>query len=208
MFETDKDGIPKDPNAYRSQQFWESRYAAQEHHEWLRMTRQDINEHLCPLIQPRHRVLVLGCGTSDFSKTIQVECQCLVTSVDYAESAIEHMQRVEPEMTWMVMDICDMRQIGDAVFDVVIDKATFDALFSDGSSPWDPSERVREDVRRAVQEAHRVLKPGGWLVSVSLGQPHFRLPFLRCADLNWQSVLSMPLGTFSHIYKLQKSKDG
>jgi ubiquinone/menaquinone biosynthesis C-methylase UbiE len=203
MFETDSDGVPKDPSAYRSLAFWQSRYSLNEHHEWLALSEEQLRAHFSPLLHQGTRVLVLGCGTSSFSRSLHNMFNCdSILSVDFAPSAIEHMKRVEPGMQWAVMDVCRL-DLPDHCQNVVVDKATLDAIFSDGGSPWSPSDLVNGEVGLAVREAWRVLKGGGWFVSVSLGQPHFRLPlFTGCAE--WANVQSHPLGTFSHIYKLQK----
>lgn len=76
----------------------------------------------------------------------------------------------------------DMRslQFPTASFDVVLDKASLDAIWTDGGSVWTPSPAVTEDVTRTVDEILRVLRPGtGRFLSISFGQPHFRLPLLQ-----------------------------
>lgn len=205
MFPVDKNGIPVDPNAYRSRDFWDTRYATGQHHDWLAVSKEDLAEHFKPFITEESRVLVLGCGTSPFSRDLlKILKPHSVESVDYAPSAITHMQETHPDMTWRVMDIRDMQEYANGSFDCVVDKATLDAFFADGSSPWDPSDQVRSDVGMAIKECHRVLKPSGWFLSVSLGQPHFRLPYYTVEGLVWQQVDKKAFSTFSHIYCLRR----
>ena len=57
-------------------------------------------------------------------------------------------------------------------------QGTFDVLMVDNKDPWDPCEAVRERMRTALAEAHRVLAPKGCLLSITFAGPHFRRPLL------------------------------
>lgn len=202
MFELDRDGIPKDASAYRSKEFWEWRYAQGDHHDWLCSSTDSLSSCLS-FLTPESTVLVLGCGTSSFSQDLYETYKCKVVNVDYASSAIEFMRKTYPHLISDVMDIRSL-EFPDSQFDAVIDKATLDALWSDGGSPWDPSEVVISDVHRVISEVHRVLKPEGRFVSVSLGQPHFRLSYYQ-KMAPWSQVKpAVGLDTFSHLYQLTK----
>lgn len=214
MFEVDQDGIPKDPGAYRSQAFWEWRYSTglvgrqqrQQQYDWFSSTLDKIPHLLSALQPPCARILVLGCGTSSLSEQLQSRGMS-VTSVDYAPSCISYMQSLHPDMDWRVADIREMHDTFscEPPFDAIIDKATLDALWSDGGSPWAPDEVVLRDVQMAMSEAHRLLRPGGLFMSISLAQPHFRLHHLT-TFAPW-STISDPIkldDSIYHVYRMFK----
>jgi len=60
-----------------------------------------------------------------------------------------------PEMDWRVMDVRELGERskelgGKDSWDVVLDKGTMDALMAEKGSVWDPSDTVRDNVRREV----------------------------------------------------------
>ncbi len=78
-------------------------------------------------------------------------------------------------MSIRVLDMTDMNEIECDSFDVVLEKATLDALLAGEQSQWDPSEEARTRVHRSLSEISRVLKSeGGRFFSVTFSQPHFR----------------------------------
>merc|ERR1712187_229105 len=68
--------------------------------------------------------------------------------------------------TWHAMDARTMG-FANATFDVAIEKGMFDALFAG----------TGETVHAVLQEARRVLKPGGQLLSVSFGADRIKRLF-------------------------------
>jgi EEF1A lysine methyltransferase 4 len=57
-----------------------------------------------------------------------------------------------------------------------------DALLCSTGSVWSPPEEVVESCKKEVDEVVRILKPGGRLIYISFGQPHFRKPHLERPD--------------------------
>ena len=90
---------------------------------------------------------------------------------------------------WKVMDIRDMHEFENQMFDIAIDKATMDSMFY-GSS-WDPPIEVRENVKKYVNEVDRVLKPGGMFLWLSFRQPHFVKPLILRESWNTE-VRTLP----------------
>lgn len=127
-----------------------------------------------------------------------------ILNIDYSAAVIEQMQERTkeacPDMKWMEMDMRDLSPFGDASFDVVLDKCALDAIWSDGSSVWDPSESTRASVEAAVKEFHRVLKPNGLFLFISFGQPHFRKPLLSI--IGWE-IECIEIGMF-FMYIMRK----
>lgn len=58
-------------------------------------------------------------------------------------------------------------------------QGTMDALLCSSGSVWSPPEEVIRDCKSEVDEVIRILKPGGYFLYISFGQPHFRLPHLE-----------------------------
>lgn len=126
--------------------------------------------------------------------------------MDYSEKVIEMMRErtrdTFPTLKWASMDFRSMGELGGSSFDLVLDKGSLDALWSDGGSQWDPSESVLADINASLNEVLRVLKPGGKFVSITFGQPHFRLPHMKRPD-SWDLVSNEKLGLY-YIYTFKK----
>lgn len=65
------------------------------------------------------------------------------------------MHKRFPEMDWRVFDVRELQERSQELggmesWDVIIDKGTMDALMAEKGSVWDPSDAVRENVRREV----------------------------------------------------------
>lgn len=129
-----------------------------------------------------------------------------IFNVDYSEKVIEMMrERTKenfPSLQWATMDFRNMSELEGSTFDVVLDKGSLDALWSDGGSQWDPSESVLADISASLNEVVRLLKPGGKFVSITFGQPHFRLPHMKRPD-SWELISNEKLGLY-YIYTFQK----
>ena len=41
----------------------------------------------------------------------------------------------------------------------------------DAEDPWNPSERTKEDVKNVFDGVHKILKVGGYFISLSFEQP-------------------------------------
>lgn len=80
------------------------------------------------------------------------------------------MNRLVMDMTRMTFDI--------NTFDIVIDKASMDALCVDEGDVWDPKDDVINNVHRMCADISRILKPNGFFLSLSFAQPHFRTKYL------------------------------
>jgi hypothetical protein len=79
----------------------------------------------------------------------------VISDLDYSDVLISKMQSRFPSMDWRVMDVREIKERSEELggresWDVVIDKGTMDALMAEKGSVWDPSDVVRENVRREV----------------------------------------------------------
>lgn len=127
-----------------------------------------------------------------------------IVNIDYSEPVITAMRQRTghlPHMQWHTMDMRSLAFTTDS-FDVVLDKGSLDAVWTDGGSVWEPSETVRSDIRQTVGEILRVLRPGGLFISISFGQPHFRKPLLL--DERWHLSVTPIADTFYFLYLAKK----
>ena len=128
-------------------------------------------------------------------------------NVDYSEKVIEMMRErtrdTFPTLQWITMDFRDMSQVKGSCLDLVLDKGSLDALWSDGGSQWDPSESVLSDINASLNEVLRLLKSKGKFISITFGQPHFRLPHMN-RPREWELTSTEQLGLY-FIYVFQKN---
>lgn len=195
---------PESNCEYRSQEYWEQRYKLdlRPSYEWF-LNYSQVKPLISPFIEAQSRILDVGCGNSLLAVELSRDGFSNVLSIDYASSAIQRAQEQHPELQWLHQDVRAMLQVESASVDLAFDKGTFDALFSEDGSPWEPSECVLRDVAAGLGEVWRVLRPGGTFVCVSLGQPHFRLKYLK-QIVQW-NVRVQELG-FYFAYICQKAE--
>lgn len=95
-----------------------------------------------------------GCGNSSLSGDMYVAGYRSITNIDYSSVCISTMSARHsdcPGMTWHEMDV---RQLSfpDASFDVVLEKATLDALMVDEKDPWRLSPKTSCFIHKALTE--------------------------------------------------------
>lgn len=130
-----------------------------------------------------------------------------ILNVDYSAKVIEMMEErtrdAFPTLQWMTIDFRDMSKLDDSILDLVLDKGSLDALWSDGGSQWEPSEAVLSDINASLNEVLRLLKPKGKFISMTFGQPHFRLPHMKRPN-EWEVISTEKSGLY-YIYVFQKN---
>jgi hypothetical protein len=107
-------------------------------------------------------------------------------------------------MEWVVMDMTDM-QFEDNDFDVIIDKATMDALMVQEKDVWYPSENCIHQVEAFLGECSRTLTPNGSFLSLSFAQPHFRTKYLSDKLLHLESAPYKSFPGYCSRYKWEVS---
>ena len=121
-----------------------------------------------------------------------------ILSTDISEVCIERQKSAFPHLEWQVADLRNMDCFQNESFDVVIEKATLDALLVKEKSPWHPSEEAKIAIGNpklfsfskyytyqylfvsdeCLCEISRVLKSkDAKFLSLTFAQPHFRTPF-------------------------------
>ncbi|CAO3697304.1 unnamed protein product [Rhizopus stolonifer] len=187
---TSLDVVPKDPTAYKTQEYWEERYQKED-----TSTTFDCQN------------LMLGCGNSTLGEDMYLDGYKNITNIDYSKTVIENMKlrcTDKFEMTWLEMDIRDLKFDNES-FDAIIDKGTMDALMCDRGDVWDPSEELIQEVKGEVDEVERVLKVNGTFLYITFGQPHFRKRHLQ-RDCWTIDIKTMGEAFHYFFYTMLKSK--
>lgn len=97
-----------------------------------------------------------------------------ITNVDISRVVIDQLEdkygdSLGDSVEFKFADITDMRvAFEDGSFDVVFEKACFDALYC--------APLAEKNVLKALHEVDRVLAPNGVFISVSFARPELRLP--------------------------------
>lgn len=88
---------------------------------------------------------VSGCGNSSLSEDMYRDGFHNITNIDYSSVVVDNMKNRSAEarsMRWLVMDIKDLK-FESGSFDIVIEKATLDALLVAERDPWRLSDESR-----------------------------------------------------------------
>ncbi|KAG6613770.1 methyltransferase-like protein 13 isoform x1 [Phytophthora cinnamomi] len=171
--------LPRRAEDFRKQEYWDQFFQrrGEQAFEWygdfasLRPGLQallglpdDAPPSLLRRLKAKVRVLVVGCGNSALSAELAADGFCDLLSVDFSARVIDEMRRKHPALRWQEMDMTDMRALGAASFDLVVDKGALDALMAEDTP------EVREDATRMLREVRRVLAPGGRYCCVTMAQ--------------------------------------
>jgi demethylmenaquinone methyltransferase/2-methoxy-6-polyprenyl-1,4-benzoquinol methylase len=123
---------------------------------WRRLTAQAV-------VTPGARVLDACCGTGDLALAARTEGG-RVTGLDFSERMLERARRKSAGVNWVQGDLLEL-PFADGSFDA--------ATVGFGV-------RHAEDLRRALRELRRVLRPGGRLAVLEVVRPNGLLaPFYR-----------------------------
>lgn len=170
-----------DNSKFKKQEYWDKRFENEDQYDWL-CTFQDLNPYLKPLINFDDDILIVGCGNSSFSSDLYDAGYHNITNIDFSESVVRKMETdnlsIRPKMKWVVMDMTSLT-FHKKSFDVVIDKASMDALVVDEVDVWDPNDETIAIVDKMCISVSEVLKSSsGKFIQVSFAQPHFRTKYL------------------------------
>lgn len=174
-------GKKKENDKYKEHSYWEERFAEEEEFEWLINFDQCRNQ-LIPHLKYSDKILVVGCGNSNFSADLYDAGFHNIINIDFSGVVIAKMKEINltcrPEMQWIEMDMTNMAFDANS-FDVVIDKAAMDALVVSELDVWNPQEEVIKSVDKMCKCVDFVLdKDNGKFLQISFNQPHFRTKYL------------------------------
>ncbi len=166
---------------YKEQNYWEDRFGQEEEYDWL-LTFSQLKNYIIPYVKPEDRILVVGCGNSTFSDDLYDAGFHNIVNIDFSKNVILKMSEKSQangrsEMQWKVMDMLAM-DFENEFFDVVIDKASMDALMVDEGDVWDPNPECISQADTYCFGVQRILKSSGFFLQISFAQPHFRTKYL------------------------------
>ncbi|KMZ64597.1 putative Methyltransferase [Zostera marina] len=202
---------PETASAYLDPNYWNKRFALEEHYEWLK-DYSHFRHIIRNQIGVTDTVLEIGCGNSRLCEGLYGDGITQITSIDLSPAAVERM-----EMRLLGGGFEGIKVLGADMlnlpfdkesFDVVIEKGTMDVLFVDSGDPWNPKPETVDKVMSMLENVHEVLKPNGVFISISFGQPHFRRPLFEGRRSFTWSVETNTFGDGFHyfIYTLKKGK--
>ncbi|XP_034412293.1 EEF1A lysine methyltransferase 4 isoform X1 [Cyclopterus lumpus] len=180
------DHLPDDNSRYKDIDYWDERYKTEQCFDWLGSFSKF--QHLLEKhVHKEDSILILGCGNSSMSGDMYSASYHSITNIDYSSVCISTMKARYSDcvgMTWHQMDV---RQLSfpDASFDVIIEKATLDAIMVEEKTPWEVSPQTAVFIHQALTEVRRCLKPGGRFVSVTFASPLFRKRLYARTEYNW-----------------------
>jgi ubiquinone/menaquinone biosynthesis C-methylase UbiE len=148
---------------YSSQEFWDERYKDEDvRHIWY-FDYERLKPLLRKFVQPGADVLEIGCGDAPVLDGMAADgYNGNLLALDFSGKVIDDLSKKSGDargVKYVQMDARDL-QIGDASFDVVMDKGTIDAMLCDDEERWD-------NVYKIMSEACRVLKSDGRIILIS-----------------------------------------
>ncbi|XP_069562357.1 EEF1A lysine methyltransferase 4 [Brachyistius frenatus] len=180
------DYLPDNNSRYKDVAYWDERYKTEQCYDWLGSFSR-VQHLLEKCVQKEDSILILGCGNSSMSGDMYSAGYQTITNIDYSSVCISAMSARYsncPGMTWHQMDV---RQLSfpNVSFDVILEKATLDAIMVEEKTPWEVSPQSACFIHKALTEISRCLKPGGRFVSVSFAQPFFRKRLYARTEYDW-----------------------
>lgn len=136
--------LPEKNSSYKLQEYWDRRFSKEDNFEWCR-SYKDFKHLIFEHVNRSDRILMLGCGNSSLSEDMYRDGYKNIVNIDFSAVVIENMKRKCKdlvEMQWMVMDITNIA-FTESSFEVIIEKATLDALMVEERDPWNPTEDMR-----------------------------------------------------------------
>mmetsp|Transcript_10757 Transcript_10757/g.16344 ORF Transcript_10757/g.16344 Transcript_10757/m.16344 type:complete len:761 (-) Transcript_10757:16-2298(-) len=162
--------LPKHHDEFRKKEYWDNffRERGDAAFEWYGAFK-DLSLHCFRHIRPSDRILVIGCGNSDFSSNLYDSGYHNIVNIDFSEEVIKSMLEQNaasrPDMKWEVMDMTSL-SYSDGSFDVVFDKGALDALMSTDSAA------VGAQADSMFANISRVLRVGGRYMCVTLAEDY------------------------------------
>ena len=154
--------LPDKNESYKLQKYWDERFSKEDNFEWCK-SYVDFKELIQKHVRWSDRILMLGCGNSRLSEDMYNDGYRNILNIDFSPVVIENMKRKCQglvDMQWIVMDITKMA-FAPSSFDVVIEKATLDALLVGEKDPWKPSEEARNTMDCVLSQVLFAFKVAG-----------------------------------------------
>jgi ubiquinone/menaquinone biosynthesis C-methylase UbiE len=176
---------------YGSRLYWEKRYARLDQpFDWM-CDYDQLEPTILPLLKQSKsnkddvKILIVGCGNApfsfDFTSRSGFKTKNII-HIDYCHVVIEQQKERHPDLDFRLVDALNMVDFDDHTFDFIIDKSLLDTMicYHDGH---DTTEKL-------FNELHRVLKPGGRVVTISLHTEEEVKQFKSSENYTYQFLVS------------------
>ncbi|XP_031632112.1 eEF1A lysine and N-terminal methyltransferase homolog [Contarinia nasturtii] len=177
--------LPKTREDFTQTEYWNSFFQkrGKKTFEWYGEY-PELCHHLHKYIKSQEEILNVGCGNSKLCMDLYDVGYKNITNIDTSPLVVNQMltrnKVIRPDLKFMQIDACDMKQFENGKFSAVLDKATLDAIYVD------ETDAVLKYVQTYWSEIDRVLRVGGRYIVVSLLQKHILEGLLkRFAVNNW-----------------------
>lgn len=151
--------LPDKNATYKLKEYWDERYSKEDSFEWCK-SYGDFKQLLTENINKSDKILMLGCGNSSLSEDMYHDGYKNIVNIDFSPVVIENMRRKCQDlvnMEWRVMDITKM-SFTPSSFDVVVEKATLDALLVEEKDSWNPSKVALDCMNSVLSQVNSSLK--------------------------------------------------
>jgi len=167
------------PN-YGDPVYWNKRYKEQEGmtFDWLE-DYASLKTYINDMIPKTARILVIGCGNSEFSEKMFDDGYEHIDNIDQSEVVINQMKirnANRKSMTYAVMDARDLH-FPDNSYDLVFDKCLLDSVLC--------GKKAFYNAALVVKEVQRVLKTNAFYMVISYGKSENRLLHLQREHLSF-----------------------
>uniref|UniRef100_A0A3Q4HI46 Endothelin converting enzyme 2a n=1 Tax=Neolamprologus brichardi TaxID=32507 RepID=A0A3Q4HI46_NEOBR len=147
------DYLPENNSRYKDVAYWDERYTMEQCYDWLGGFSK-FQHILEKFVKKEDSILILGCGNSSMSSDMYSAGYHTIANIDYSSVCIRTMSARYshcPGMTWHQMDV---RQLSfpDSSFDVILEKATLDAIMVNEKTPWEVSSQTACSIHQALTE--------------------------------------------------------
>jgi SAM-dependent methyltransferase len=211
---------------YNSKSYWEARYKAEPTFDWFASVYNHalelILDHIARLRErdPTRgpiQVLHLGCGNSRLCRDLYERTSQPTTNgvepplirqiaVDYSATVIENMIAAHQDLPsgaveWIVDDVLQMDRVASYSCDLVIDKATMDAIQADKES-----DHLEEDLDAMLRQVSRVLRRSSYseFLQLTWEIPYYRFHWTKRSDgrYAWGEACDQHMIGDSDLYRL------
>lgn len=187
--------------------YWEARYEGEDEYDWY-CEYPHVAKILATYLTKSQRVLVSGSGTSRLPIDMFLDGYSDVVAMDYAANVVHKMKTRCEANSWGVSFVeADMTSMSDWVnesVDSIVDKGCIDTMLvkpetdaveTNWKSVAPDSADDLEDAKKSMLEAARILKPDGYLILMTFGNPSNRIGLFDwvCKGMEWdvQQCLEM-----------------
>ena len=120
-----------------------------------------------------------------------------ITNIDFSDVVINIKSKLNPNGDYKVADVRDMSDFENDIYDVVLDKGTFDCVIS--------SDNALSDIKNMLNNIYRVLRNRGVYICFSYSNPSTRLQLFQREDLQW-TVICKQIARKIKIDNIQQKK--